>query len=63
MKLKTLNIFDLYFHSIALLGFFYFQNKLPQNISRMFTLDNDVHNYKHVGETLFIFGQLRQIYI
>ena len=27
MKLKILNIFDLYFYSIALLGFFYFQKK------------------------------------
>ena len=41
----TLNIFDLYFYSLALLGFFYFQNKLPFHISKMFTLNYQIHNH------------------
>ena len=44
-KLKTLNIFDLYYYSMALLGFYYFQNKLPNNISEMFIINNKLHNY------------------
>ena len=59
MKLKTLNIFDLYFYSIALLGFFYFQTILPQNMSKMFTLNNDVHNYNTRGRDSFHFWPVK----
>ena len=44
-KLKSLNIFDLYYFSIALIGFFYFQNKLPVNVHKMFTLNHQIHNH------------------
>ena len=54
-KLKTLTVFDLYLYSIAMLGFYYFHNKLPQNIMRMFTLNNDVHNYNTRGRDSFHF--------
>ena len=58
-KLKTLNIFDLYSYYIALLGFYYFQNILPQNISRMFILNNNVHNSNTRGRDSFHFWPVK----
>ena len=44
-NLKTLNILDLYSYNVALLGFYYFKDMLPHNISIMFCTNNRVHNY------------------
>ena len=44
-KYNTLNIFDLYTYNIAVLGFYYFKNMLPYNISNMFCTNNEIHNH------------------
>ena len=45
VKIKTLNIFDLYRYSIAQIGFYYSQNKLPNNISKIFVINHKIHNH------------------
>ena len=44
-ELNTLNIFDIYTYNIAILGFYFFKNMLPHNISAMFCTNDTVHNY------------------
>ena len=44
-KLNVLNIYDLFSYHTAILGFFYFQNLLPKQISQMFSINSNVHHY------------------
>ena len=46
LKLKTLNIFDLFIYHTALICFQYFQYLLPNKISSMFSINNQVHAHK-----------------
>ena len=53
IKLKTLNIFDLYQYHTSVLGFLYFHNLLPNTISNMFPTNLSIHNYNTRNRTNF----------
>ena len=52
-KLNTLNVFHLYQYQVAILGFFYFKKILPNKISKMFCINNAVHNHNTRTSSLF----------
>ena len=46
LRLKTLNIFDLFKYHTALIGFQYFQDLLPKCISAMFSVNKHIHTHE-----------------
>ena len=52
-KLNILKFHDLFLYNTAIIGFQYYQNLLPHNISQMFELNNSIHQYETRNSNLF----------
>ena len=62
-KLNILVFDDLYLYHIALLGFFYFQNLLPLQISQMFCINCSIHHYNTRTSNFFHLFRVKSTFV